>query len=113
MGGHLRTLSLSVPFITTQWFLCLFLNALPSETCFRVWDLIFCLHRCTLFQVSVALFGAMEDHSLLDTSDIGPAVFVVRSATRSPRPVKMALSRKCSRHPKRLKIKKETSHDLV
>jgi hypothetical protein len=83
VGGHLRTLSLSVPFITTQWFLCLFLNALPSETCFRVWDLIFCLHRCTLFQVSVALFGAMEDHSLLDTSDIGPAVFVVRSATRS------------------------------
>tara|TARA_B110001469_G_C9458018_1_gene230948 strand:+ start:383 stop:622 length:240 start_codon:yes stop_codon:yes gene_type:complete len=50
LSAHLRSLSLSVPFVTTQWFLCLFLNALPSESCFRVWDLIFCLHPCTMFQ---------------------------------------------------------------
>ena len=28
LSAHLRSLSLSVPFVTTQWFLCLFLNAL-------------------------------------------------------------------------------------
>ena len=54
LSAHLRSLSLSVPFVTTQWFLCLFLNALPSESCFRVWDLIFCLHPCTIFQVAIA-----------------------------------------------------------
>ena len=83
IASHLRSLSLSVPFVTTQWFLCLFLNALPSETCFRVWDLIFCLHPCTIFQVSIALFGSMEEQSLLETTDVGPAVFVIRSAARS------------------------------
>ena len=83
LSAHLRSLSLSVPFVTTQWFLCLFLNALPSESCFRVWDLIFCLHPCTIFQVAIALFGSMEEQSLLEATDIGPAVFVIRSATRS------------------------------
>ena len=32
LAAHLRTLSLSMPFVTTHWFLCLFVTALPSET---------------------------------------------------------------------------------
>ena len=33
--------------------------------------------------MAIALFGSMEEQSLLEASDIGPAVFVIRSATRS------------------------------
>lgn len=37
VASHLRTLSLSLSFVTSQWFLCMFLNSLPSETIFRIW----------------------------------------------------------------------------
>jgi hypothetical protein len=33
--------------------------------------------------VAIALFGSMEEQSLLEATDLGPAVFVIRSASRS------------------------------
>ena len=42
LSEHLRDLGLSMPFITTQWFLCLFVSSVPAETAFRLWDLILC-----------------------------------------------------------------------
>jgi hypothetical protein len=32
---------LQLPLITLQWFLCLFVNTLPTETALRVWDMFF------------------------------------------------------------------------
>ena len=52
LSAHLRSLSLSVPFVTTQWFLCLFFNSLPSESAYRVWDLLLALRPSALFPVS-------------------------------------------------------------
>ena len=92
LSAHLRSLSLSVPFVTTQWFLCLFLNALPSESCFRVWDLIFCLHPCTIFQVAIALFGSMEEQSLLEATDIGPAVLATHLTRTRTLPLTLTLT---------------------
>ena len=42
--------------VSTQWFLCLFVNSLPLETCLRVWDILF-FERCSsvLFRVAMAL----------------------------------------------------------
>ena len=39
-----------------QWFLCLFVNSLPLETCLRVWDAFF-FERCAsvLFRIGLAL----------------------------------------------------------
>ncbi|KAL1499441.1 hypothetical protein AB1Y20_011645 [Prymnesium parvum] len=79
VSAHLRSLSLSLSFVTSQWFLCLFLNSLPSETVFRVWDLVFCLHPCWMFKISLALVALMEANFLLDASDLGPAVFIMRA----------------------------------
>ena len=82
VAAHLRELSLSLSFVTSQWFLCLFLNSLPSEATFRVWDLVFCLHPCWLFQISLALVSVMEQQSLLETNELGPAVYVMRATQR-------------------------------
>ena len=35
-----------------------------------------------MFQVALGLFSSMADHSLLDASDIGPAVYVIRTTAR-------------------------------
>lgn len=68
LTDHLRELSLSMPFVTTHWFLCLFVTSLPSETAFRLWDLIICLEPTWLFRATLALFATMEAQSLLEAS---------------------------------------------
>lgn len=56
LAGHLDSLGASVAGVSTQWFLCLFVNSLPLETCLRVWDILF-FERCSsvLFRVAMAL----------------------------------------------------------
>ena len=56
LAGHLEALGAGVAGVSTQWFLCLFVNSLPLETCLRVWDLFF-FERCSsvLFRVALAL----------------------------------------------------------
>lgn len=90
LASHLRTLALSMPFVTSHWFLCLFVTALPSETAFRLWDLLICLEPAWLFRASLALFAVMEARSLLEATEIGTAVYVsLRASLRAslrPRP---------------------------
>ncbi len=44
-------------FVSTQWFLCLFVNSLPPESCLRVWDMLFFeTSAAVLFRVALALF---------------------------------------------------------
>ena len=56
LAGHLEALGAGVAGVSTQWFLCLFVNSLPLETCLRVWDIFF-FERCSsvLFRVALAL----------------------------------------------------------
>ncbi len=56
LSGHLESLGAGVAGVSTQWFLCLFVNSLPLETCLRVWDIFF-FERCAsvLFRVALAL----------------------------------------------------------
>ena len=83
VAAHLRGLALSMPFATTQWFLCLFLNAVPPETAFRVWDLILCHHPASLFLAALALLAQCESNSFLEATEVGAAVYLLRSSSRS------------------------------
>ena len=83
VAAHLRGLALSMPFATTQWFLCLFLNAVPPETAFRVWDLILCHHPASLFLAALALLAQCESNSFLEATEVGDAVYLLRSSSRS------------------------------
>ena len=53
---HLEGLGVNVASVSTQWFLCIFVNSLPLETCLRVWD-IFLFERSSsvLFRIALAL----------------------------------------------------------
>ena len=56
LAAHLDALGAHVAGVATQWFLCLFVNSLPLETCLRVWDAFF-FERCAsvLFRIGLAL----------------------------------------------------------
>lgn len=56
LSSHLDSLGAHVAGVSTQWFLCLFVNSLPLETCLRVWDIFF-FEQCSsvLFRVAMAL----------------------------------------------------------
>ena len=56
LAAHLELHGVNVASVSTQWFLCLFVNSLPLETCLRVWDMFF-LERCAslLFRIALTL----------------------------------------------------------
>jgi len=56
LTAHLDSLGVNVASVSTQWFLCIFVNSLPLETCLRAWD-IFLFEKCSsvLFRVALAL----------------------------------------------------------
>ena len=53
---HLAALEVDAAAVLMHWFLAIYVNALPLETCLRVWDLFF-LERSAvvLFRVALAL----------------------------------------------------------
>jgi hypothetical protein len=50
LSSHLAELQMSMPFVTTHWFLCLFMTALPSESAYRCWDLLLTVDAAWLFR---------------------------------------------------------------
>ncbi len=56
LGAHLEGQGVNVSSVSTNWFLCIFVNSLPLESCLRVWDIFF-FHCCNsvLFRVALAL----------------------------------------------------------
>ena len=52
VAAHLEGLGADISCVFVQWFLCLFVNFLPDETCLRVWDVVFYQRSSVvLFQV--------------------------------------------------------------
>lgn len=70
LAAHLDALGAHVAGVATQWFLCLFVNSLPLETCLRVWDAFF-FERCAsvLFRVGLAL---VDTHAQVPPPRGGP-----------------------------------------
>ena len=68
LAAHLDRSGLPLSIVTTNWFMCLYVNTLPAETLLRVWDLVLLEEPTVLVRVGVALLRLHEDE-LLETSD--------------------------------------------
>ena len=71
LSAHLEGHGVNVSSVSTNWFLCIFVNSLPLESCLRVWDIFF-LECCSsvLFRVALALvdiYSQASFHHLLLT----------------------------------------------
>ncbi|KAI3949038.1 hypothetical protein MKX01_001475, partial [Papaver californicum] len=81
--NHLDYLGVQVPWFTGPWFLSIFVNMLPWESVFRVWDvLLFEGNRVMLFRTALALME-LYGPALVTTKDAGDAVTLMQSLTSS------------------------------
>ena len=51
LASHLDASGLPLSIVTTNWFMCLFVNTLPAETLLRVWDLLILEDSAVLVRV--------------------------------------------------------------
>lgn len=74
LAAHIEKVGMPLSFVTTNWFMTLFANCLPSETVMRIWDVLFFDGPLVLSLVGAALmkFGAkslMTTGSLTDVAE--------------------------------------------
>ena len=55
LSSHLKLQDVQLPLVTTHWFLCIFVNSLPTEAVLRVWDVFLHEGSKVLFRVALAL----------------------------------------------------------
>ncbi|KAG2690381.1 hypothetical protein I3760_09G183700 [Carya illinoinensis] len=81
--NHLDYLGVQVAWISGPWFLSIFVNMLPWESVFRVWDvLLFEGNRVMLFQTALALME-LYGPALVTTKDAGDAITLLQSLAGS------------------------------
>ncbi|KAL0317482.1 UNVERIFIED_CONTAM: TBC1 domain family member 9B [Sesamum angustifolium] len=81
--NHLDYLGVQVAWVTGPWFLTIFMNMLPWESVFRVWDvLLFEGNRVMLFRTALALME-LYGPALVTTKDAGDAVTLLQSLAGS------------------------------
>eukprot|EP01024_Parvocaulis_polyphysoides_P016048 TRINITY_DN1710_c0_g1_i3.p1 TRINITY_DN1710_c0_g1~~TRINITY_DN1710_c0_g1_i3.p1 ORF type:complete len:362 (-),score=35.86 TRINITY_DN1710_c0_g1_i3:260-1345(-) len=70
LGRHLNMMQCDMSLIATDWFICLFITSLPSETTARVWDAFFNEGPKVLFRVALAILKIFEP-DLIDRTNPG------------------------------------------
>ncbi|WFD30841.1 hypothetical protein MSPP1_001865 [Malassezia sp. CBS 17886] len=70
LATHMRRLGVELPAVTLSWFLSLFTTCLPTETLFRIWDLLVVDGTITLFRAAYAILS-LTCKRLLETQTAG------------------------------------------
>ncbi|KAK1389116.1 RabGAP/TBC domain-containing family protein [Heracleum sosnowskyi] len=80
IAAHLEAVKFDVSLVATEWFLCVFSKSLPSETTFRVWDVLFYEGAKVLFHVALAIFK-MKEEELLVAQHVGDVINILQMTT--------------------------------
>ncbi|GAB4813054.1 hypothetical protein N2152v2_000100 [Parachlorella kessleri] len=77
--AHLEQLEVDASSISMQWFLCMFINSLPLESCLRVWDMLFFEGSpVVLLRVALALVDIYQK-VLLECRECSDAYMLLQS----------------------------------
>jgi len=68
LAAHFEAVGLPLSIVTTNWFMCLFVNTLPVDTLLRVWDILIVHGPMCLIRVGTAILK-IHERELLGTSD--------------------------------------------
>eukprot|EP00026_Physarum_polycephalum_P004232 Phypoly_transcript_04249.p1 GENE.Phypoly_transcript_04249~~Phypoly_transcript_04249.p1 ORF type:complete len:606 (+),score=54.11 Phypoly_transcript_04249:73-1890(+) len=80
LNKHFKKLHVSVAILTAPWFLCLFVNDLPSETSYVVWDNIMMKGITVIFEVGLAILR-MFQQELFQFDDQADLIHHLRKRT--------------------------------
>eukprot|EP01136_Pigoraptor_vietnamica_P020847 Opistho-1_new@70311 len=67
-ASHFERSGFGLSLVTTQWFVCLYVDAVPTESVLRIWDSLFCEGPKVLFRIALAIFKVRE-HELVAIKD--------------------------------------------
>lgn len=70
LSNQLEHFELSIDIIATKWFICLFMNAMPTETTIRLWDLFLMDGVVVLFKALLYIISLCEKEILLTKDSI-------------------------------------------
>jgi len=76
LSKHFQEINLSLPLLSTRWFLRLFVKNLPSETVFRIWDMLFFKGALHLFEIALALLKHFEQDLINLDDDVELVCFL-------------------------------------
>ncbi|EDV28607.1 uncharacterized protein TRIADDRAFT_51695 [Trichoplax adhaerens] len=69
LAAHFNQHGIELTYITLQWFLTVYIDNIPIQTVFRIWDCFLYEGDKILFRFAVAIFKIFEEHFLhLDSS---------------------------------------------
>ena len=66
----LQSNGVTMELFATQWLLSLYVNALPTETVLRVWDVFFYDGREALMRIALAMFLQAQDDIVKSTNSM-------------------------------------------
>lgn len=95
ISAHLTALGVSVEVLTTQWFLCIFLNSLSMTSALRVWDSLFLDGSVVIFQV----WASVREGCGLTFCSLGVACYSCNSVRRKWYPIQMPQIRQLNLPP--------------
>jgi hypothetical protein len=79
VASHLEDLQVDIPSATSAWFLVAFLSSLPTESTFRLWDVLFFERSpIMIFRSALALFD-IYSHALMETKESGDAYALLQA----------------------------------
>ena len=61
LAAHFEAVGLPLSIVTTNWFMCLFVNTLPVDTLLRVWDILIVHGPMCLIRVGTAILKVQQD----------------------------------------------------
>jgi len=79
---HLTDLGIELNVVSTKWFLCLFIHALPFPSVLRVWDILFCKGSSALILAGLAMLKIKEEE-ILANNDFGNSTEFLESMCQS------------------------------
>jgi len=79
INDHLRNIGFNFILCTVQWFLCLFMNSVPSETAFRIWDMVFYCGTKPLLEAALNIMRHYESEIFRRSDPVDIVSFLSRS----------------------------------
>lgn len=68
MDNHLEKHEFQTSATVTKWFMCIYVNTLPTGTVFRIWDCFFYEYSGVLFHIAAGIFK-MHEKQIMETND--------------------------------------------
>ena len=83
LAKHIDSLQIPWALICSKWFICLFVEVLPTETVLRIWDCLFAEGSKVLFRVSLAILK-MHEKKFLEKKDFTELIEEMKVFLKSP-----------------------------